>query len=726
MLVAACHPAPKVNSAPQQTRLPAHVVPLPVNDAQLGPAVHALVISDERSARRLSLLAGVVQHQLSQAGLLFRSGNNELGLSRLRGAILLVGAGESRPEMWAKGADALQAAAGEVSRVGSEGQARALYQLLLGSVGRGEAAEQARQHLQAMDQFDRSTGETGFWEELGQRQRNFAQLAMYNPEAHFLAEATKITVTWMQGALESDIAERSIHTPSDRDEAIEAFRALRSGGATLAAIYLRFGEPMRALDVMEKENLSRIVPAMLRDRLERAGEDDDPSAWADLFRFYQSASVSDDSSTSVDPDLARCAAWGAALELYRSTPDDIAAVGPLAMLLVEYGMAEAVPLLLTPALPKRASPEELGWASGLLLRALTAAGESDGVESARRIMSSAQGIMARAESAGKKTPFRSNTASIHQAMAALEIQAGDLSRAAIQLQAAARQAPSEEIYEQLARIERQRENPDRALDDLERVVAMAREHVRPEMEAEAQRLIFEIEADRGHAELAERALRGALVSALEARKTKGRPAEQAAAERTLARVLEAYGDLPAAKRATERALQAAHDDLDQLSATIIDAARRALTRSDLAAAREALHEALDAGLDDDDCVYVALWLHMVERLTHTPSDGAVEDALDHIDQAHSWAAQLRSWTLGQLSDEELAASAKTHLSRIEATFYLGLAARANGQLELARQRLEEVARSSGIDLIEVTVARDLLRAARGEALPTLPRDVEIP
>ena len=147
---------------------------------------------------------------------------------------------------------------------------------------------------------------------------------------------------------------------------------------------------------------------------------------------------------------------------------------------------------------------------------------------------------------------------------------------------------------------------------------------------------------------------------------------QARAERLLARVLEYYGDQRAIRRATERAFEAAGSDPRLLSATVMDAARRGLTLSDLTVARRAVERAISGGMTGDDLVYPALWLQLLEKKLRVPSSGAVEDAYSAIDDSSGWPARLRAWATGRLTDAELLAAAKDRSQRTEAIFYAAM------------------------------------------------------
>jgi hypothetical protein len=201
---------------------------------------------------------------------------------------------------------------------------------------------------------------------------------------------------------------------------------------------------------------------------------------------------------------------------------------------------------------------------------------------------------------------------------------------------------------------------------------------------------------------------------------------QARAERLLARVLEYYGDERAVRRATERAFEAAGSDPRLLSATVLDAARRGLTLSDLSVAREAVERAVSAGMPAEDLVYPALWLQLLEKKLRVPSSGLVEDAFATIDDSAGWPARLRAWATGRLTDAELLAAARDRSQRTEAIFYAAMARQAQGSTEDAKAGLQQVAKSEAIDLVEVSIARDLLATYGEQKNFKLPPNVVVP
>ncbi|MCA9632346.1 MAG: hypothetical protein KC766_32055, partial [Myxococcales bacterium] len=194
------------------------------------------------------------------------------------------------------------------------------------------------------------------------------------------------------------------------------------------------------------------------------------------------------------------------------------------------------------------------------------------------------------------------------------------------------------------------------------------------------------------------------------------------AERQLARVMEHYGDADAARRATRRAFEASGGDIRQVTATVLDAARRALTLGDLRAGREALRQAMEADIPDGDLVYVALWLQLLERRVKASSDGSVEEALQSVDSTDRWSRKLRAWGTQQLADQELLGAAKNRVEKTEANFYAALS-NPSGDL---KDRLQAVASSQTIELVEVMIARDLLKRSSSYEPPKLPDGVKVP
>jgi tetratricopeptide (TPR) repeat protein len=726
LVAAACSPAASRPAVAPTQQLPATVVAAPVSNEAFGRAVHAVVYSTETSAKRLSLVAGVVQRQLNRAARRFDAGFRGDALTSVRGAILLVRAGEARDSMWQNAGRALEAAANEVARGGNQGQAAALYTLLLKAQPKPEAQRAARLHLEAMRSFDSHVRRHGPVETAGSLQRVAAHRALLDPSAETLQSASVATLDWIRTAMHSDVTERFAEANFDREEAVEAFRAIRSGAATIAALHLRHGDPQGALEFLEQNDLGRVVPTPLRTRLERAASGGDVQAFADLFRLFQSATEAEEPETAIDPDIAAGAAFGIAVELYRRAPENMSASGTLAALMIEYGMAEAVPHLIIPAVGSNPGAEALDYAVELVEQGLSALGRVSEVEGARKLLSDSAPLITVAEQPRMRARFAPKVARLRFLLGVIETRQGNLQQASVLLKEAARGQPQLETWSLLSQVERQLGDLTAALGALARQVEVCREKVIPASESEALAQTYEVESQLGHAPAAGAALQQALRRALDARQTARSGAEQARAERSLARVLELFGDHKSAGRALGRAIDAARADAGQYTASVLEASRMALTHSDLPAARVAVRDAKQGGLMPEDEVYVGTWLRILERIKHEPSDGTVEEALGNLDDISQWPTKLRAWTLGQIDAVALAQFATTPSQRTEALFYQAMQARIDGNMADSTRLLEQVTKSPTVELVELTVARDLLRAASDQAPPKLPTDVKVP
>jgi hypothetical protein len=373
-------------------------------------------------------------------------------------------------------------------------------------------------------------------------------------------------------------------------------------------------------------------------------------------------------------------------------------------------MAEVAPLVLGPALSEHPDPDAVSTALGFVMRAVCEEDDAGGLPAARATFDNAAPLLELAAAPALRGRVRPTPARLRFAMAATEIRHGELERARPLLLSSLQEEPSSDAYLLLVAIDRQRGKLTDALGWADKAVEAARATTDVLTEAEAQITRFELFREQHDGTEASRALDAALNRVLLAQK-QGRPgAAQARAERLLARVLEYYGDQRAVRRATERAFEAAGSDPRILSATVMDAARRGLTLSDLTVARSAVERAVSAGMSGDDVVYPALWLQLLEKKLRVPSSGAVEDAYSTINDASGWPSRLRAWATGRLTDAELLAAAKDRSQRTEAIFYAAMTRHAQGSTEDAKAGLEQVVKSEAIVLVEVSIARDLLAA----------------
>lgn len=705
----------------------AAVDPVEVTEQEFPRRAYSVVLTGDPHAEHINLLAGVVRQQLARSAARFEAGHPEAGMAAFRGATYLLRAGQHRRKMFELSADTLERVAAEVARTGNEGQALAIYSLLSEVLPAGPRRDDVQAHLAALDRWNGEAQGQGPLRRAGERERLYVQRALVEATQEALDRATKATLAWMQLALRSNLGELPGPTPEDREEALEAYRAIRAGGATLVGLYLRHGRPGLALEIVEREDLLGIVPPSLLERLERVAGGDDPRAWAELYASYRFLDSNDSPEMSLESEVAHAAAWGAALDLFRSSPGNLEAAKPLADLLVDHGMAEVAPLVLSSGLSEAPEPTSLSACLGLVLRAMLLEESSGQLAGARRTYDAAEPLLRLASEGSFAPKVRPSAAHLTYVMGELELRAAHPELAQPLLEAAAKVEPSSEVFLALASIHRQRGDAAAALEALERVIRMSRASGRILPEAEALLLAFEIHRGQGAMQRATERLSQALKLALDARQRARTDSDQAVAERLLARVLGYYRDQDGARRATRRALEASRSQSRQLTATVLDSAKLALTYGDLSAAREAVREAVEAELPDEDLIYVALWLQLLEFRLGVASNGTVESALATVRATSGWPAILRDWASGKLLNDALLSAARGPVERTEAMFYVAMRALTQFGDRSVLAQLEQVARSAAVGLVEVSIARELLLERSGKKLrPELPPGVVIP
>ena len=724
-LVSACSGGGASNRPPRSAEVIGPITPTPVDDAAFAASTYRVLVANETGVAHLSLLAGSVARQLERAGARFRAGEPESGFAALEGAFLLMRRGEFRREGIAQATPVLELGAAEAARLGQEGYSLALYSLLGNLLPRGPSRADVETHLKAMAAFS-GTSNAGPVAAAGSSSRVALQRSLLDASEQHFNQASKLLVVWLDRAHSAGAPDGPIRSNAERDEALEAYRALRGGGFIVLGLYLRHGDPLGALVALDEAGLERALPADLRTRLEACAEDNDPAAWYDLYRVYDTVLREQQSVLSLDPELISGATFGIAVSLFRAEPGSYRGTMPLATKLVEHGMAEVAPLVLTSGLSRGATPEQLGAALALIANATVAESEAGQQDSARRTFQAAAPLFELAERKpfiGRVSP---SPARVRYLMGALEANRGELDRADPLLKEAIQKEPTIDALKLLAAIARQKGDAKGAIGFLDRARDLAERSSDAAEEADLWRARFEVLRDQGDKKAALQALESALSRALDAGR-QGRPGPaQARAERQLARVLEHFGDRAAVRRATDRAYDAAGADTRELGATILDAGRRAITRGDLGIARSAVKRGVESSLPAEDLVYLALWLKLLEKELAVPSDGAAENALLAMEDARGWIAKLRAWGRGKLNDAELVAQAQNRVERTEAAFYVAMSRRARGD-QTAYTELAKVAQSETVNLVEIGIARDLVALRAGaETGIRLPGSVDLP
>jgi len=701
-----------------QTPANGEVAPPPtLTDAAFAPAAHRILLANDRNGETKQLLASVVQHQLKRAEALYDLGYPAAAEAAASGALLLLRRDDNVASALHGQSQTLLLSANAAARRGNAGRARALYQLTK-SANRDPAVEaQINRHLTALDDFTRSTIGTSPVIRTGEASREKLAAAWVDPSNEAFTAAQASVIAWMETALESQVAEGGPTSRGERDDAMEAYRAVRSGAPALIALGLRQGDPLSAVKALDDADLSRALPPGVRLRLEAAGESGSPEAYLDLFRLFDGVRREGDVETSLPPHVADGATLWATIGLYRSSPGRLEHAMPLAMSLVEYGMPEVATTLLAQNVDQRTSAEALGWSLSLVLRGLIELSQTEQTSAAERSVAEAEPLLRLAEEA-RYSEVRPEPARVYSLLASIEIRTGALDRALPLLKKAVEHTPTADTLVRLASLERQRGELDGALATLKRAILVAQKSGDVLIEAHAEELSFQLERDRGNTAEARAALGRALERTLTARALDLAVVPPAAVERLFARILEHYGDMRGSRRAYERALSASRGHSIEIEVTLTEMARGALTTGDVRLARLATRSALDLGLAPKDLIYIALWQKLTEQRAGASSDGLPSQIFTSATDTTGWNAQLQKFALGELDGRGLNEAARTLPERTEADFYQALAIRvpAAAPAEVAAALLR-VADSQALDLIEVKIARDLLAPAQKFALP---------
>ncbi|MBI4950740.1 MAG: hypothetical protein HY908_01795 [Myxococcales bacterium] len=703
-----------------ETKLPP-LPPVAVDDATFARSLHQLLRDGGASRERSALLAGVVRRQLGHASELALHGQAERTAAAVVGALYLVRLGDGRPDMVdASAVAALDSATRSFSTRGDEGRALAMLRLAAAVLPAGspESAE-VKEHTAALERWMRETRTGAPMQRLATEMRAAIDLALVDSSPAALAAAVQAVEAWVERALAYNEAYHTAGVVPPRDEAVEAFRALRTGGMTLAALFLRHGLATEALDVLERRPGNAVTETALLAGVRRAANDDSARAWSALVEHYSLQPLTNeagDSEPTLDGSLADAAIWGAALEAYRREPTSFQVGHLFASELVGLGLPEAAPLVLADGLGKAPPLVHLGGAMALVMDALNEELESEAPERARRIYAAAEPLLALADAATNKGGLKPSGAQLRQLMAGVEIRAGDVDAARPLLLRALADEPSVWGYTMLAMLERQTGELDAALEHAERAGELPDAKTLELDAADAKLLTFELLRDAGKTEGAEAALAHALEIALATRDKRLAAPAKVRAERLLARVLDGYGERVSAGRAIERALEIAGRHAAVLGRTMLDAIARALVYRDVAAARAALARGLDGQAEPADLVYGALWLMLLERELGAAPDGQVERVLGESGGAEGWTGQLARWGRDKLGDDGLRAAATSYVQKTEAEFYIAMRARAAGN-RAADAPLRAVAQNPLIDLAEVQIARDLFAPRMQAKIP---------
>ncbi|MCS6901167.1 MAG: hypothetical protein RMJ98_15960 [Myxococcales bacterium] len=689
------------------------VLPEVISEEAFARSVEALLRDDKPTAQRQGLLAGVVHRQMTHAVERLRARQMDRGLASVLGGLYLIRAGEYRPEMLqGPGEDALSLAAEAVAATGDEGRAQALYNLHLSVLPEGHPTRRDLQaHLDALQRWVTEQDEKasiGPMEAAGVRQRRAMARALLEPTEEALREARAAIQHWVDAGLVFQAQYRAApRAPMRREEMVEGVRSISSGAATLTALLLRHGDIGAAAQSLDLAPFRQVAPQGLAQRLYAAARENDLDAWRQLLDWLVRAQDRDE-ETSIDRALVQAAAFRVASDVYRRDPTSPDISLYLATSLTSHGMPEVAPLVLVESVRRHMDARRISQAIELVTSTMLREEEFDDPASARRVFAAARTLLELADQPTLKGRIHPSPARVRLLAAGVEARAGELAAARDLLTLSAREDPTAEAWRALAEIERQLGSPQSALDHLSKLAASPEAQRDPLIRADALLFSSDLHRDQGARERARADALQAYQLVLAARQAGGGVIHLARAERLLARVLERLGDDSGASRASERALLLTRGDPRQFAVTALETMARAYVTRDLRAARKIGQESFGVQLRDDELVYIALWLLILERELGARPDGTAARLLDSVEQGPRWSGRLAAWASGKLSDQALAAAARTPGQRTEALFYRSLAQRAAGKATDAEAGLREVVKAPTLDLMEAQIARDLL------------------
>lgn len=687
-----------------------------VADDAFAASVGKLLVDGNPSKARQELLAGVVRRQLVHAGDRFTAKQRERGAASTFGALYLVRAGELRSEMLAGSDRTLDQALDVVAGAGDEGRSDALYRLRKLALPAGSTAQKdVDDHLAALERWNKETTAAesmGPCEMRGAIERRAVTRALLEPTIEAQDAASKSIDGWVQAGLAFQQALRGDpRAHPKREEAVEGFRAVSSGAATAAALYLRSGDAAGAADALTRGNLEEVAPPALVQRLQLAATRNDAGDWRALLEIF-SRPDSRDEETAVDREVLRAATFGLAVEAYRRDPTSLDVALQLASVLVAFGMPEAAPVILGEAAKRHPEAAVVSSLLEAVFRTMAREDASDDPESARRVFAASDTLLQIGDRTDLKAKVSPSPARVRALAAGIEARAGALPSARALIERSLADEPSAEGLRLLGEIDRQAGNLPGALAAFDRLLTTPDISKDRLLEVETLRLRADVLRESGARDKA----REALVRSLAIADDLARARPDARVERARARVLERFGDTAGAHAATERAVTLARTEARLLSSILLDASARALSDGDLAGGRRVAKQALAANLPAADLTYIGLYLALLEKRTGAPADGTSAQVLAAAAGGSHWTGKLLAWQAGRLGEADLLAAARTAAQKTEAQFYPAMSKKGDAAAETV---LRDVARSPALDLVEVQIARDVL-AGDGRKLGPAP------
>jgi cellulose synthase operon protein C len=709
-----------------------------VSDDAFAAAVHDLLVSQPGTAERGVRLGAVEARQMARGQQRFKARAMDRGLAAVSGGLYLVRTREATQATFGTaGPEAIKIAAREFALRGDEGRSRALYGLALQLGPEADRAE-VQGHLAALDTWTHdAVGGGGEVESAGALERIAVRRRLLEPSDAALTAAAKAVSDWIAEAVVLRDKFRKTRVQPAREEGAEAWRALETGPVVLASVYLRDANvtgAMAALDRAQARELLESERPQFAAALEAAAATPGPTQCVDLLTQLRPLAGHeqgrDEDEFVDDRDLFGAAAFALASECYRLDPTVPQVALTIGVALEELGMAEATPAVLVDAVRAHADPRVSSEALALTLDAMASEEDAGDPEAARRTFKAAQPLLLASSDKALAGKVHPSAARLRAAMGEIDLREGRIDEARTLLEQSADEEKSGSVLLSLARIEWRDGKTKPALDRLTDALSAQDVSLDPALRGEILLLMSDLARDKGDPAAARTPLAEALKELVQSRGVQGGDA-RARVERVLSRVLDRFGAAQPAQRALERAYAAAPGDRHQAAQTIELVIGRAFVRGDLPAAREGFERALGTDLDADDLVYFALWVRLLERQTRVPTDGAPDRVFGSIadegaQSKERWVATLARFGEGRLKGDELVARATTPIQKYEALFYSAMDRRAAGDTKGGDELLRQVVAGTGLELSEVSLARDLLDPTRTQVGGPLPPDVSIP
>lgn len=692
-----------------------------VSQDEFPRALFQLLMGRDRSPKSKLLLAGVVQYQLGRAEELFERGFTREAEDMVTGALLLLRHDDELLSATRQRAAALMQAGHASARMGDAGRASALYDLSLAVTDDEALRAELSQHLKAIRDFDQSVTGKSALEQLGEQTRAALSRSVVDPRAENYLQAKSAILGWMNAALSSSAAEAQPTTPKERDLAMEAYRAIRSGAPAMVALNVRQGTPAAAASALREANLERALPPGYVALLEATAQEGAADAWLALFRQFEESRAEEPSEVSLPRYVNDAASFWAALGLYRSSEGRLEHAMPLAMILVEFGMPEVASIILSENSDQKTRPDALAWSLTLVLRGLLELSRTDQLDAARRSYKEAQPLIERANSLGKNGP---DPARAQLVMAALEMRHAHVNEARALLLEAQKLAPRAETLLRLGRIEHHKGERQKALSHFEQAIKSAQQEGDLLLEAQGEQALFLLL--RGSDEQkAQDALDRGLARTLVLQKMAPTTIPLAEIERHLADMLQYYDAKAALHQTYQRAIEQSRQNPVELEMTLTEMARVALTLGDARLGKLATTEATKLGLPAENAIYIALWYQILQRRSGQAEDGLSRQIFEQAGRARGWLNLLRKFGLGELSETELVKQARGQVEKTEAEFYSILHKQPRPS-KLWPKELSVVAESPALDLVEVRMAADFLSHSATPKLRSVPHQLQLP